>query len=1424
MNFPVHHRRAPLWRRWLPIVLFIAAWSFLNTTFLPSGSAHAKPLTAPTGTVISQDITTNTTWTKAGSPYNVTQFIRVRPDINLTIEPGVEVAFNQHASLRVEGTLLAQGTANTPILFTGTAKELGAWNGITASNTAEQPAYLTFDHVIVEYAIYVGMENNANLTLDHTVAEIRNSTFRLSGGNGLNVSGNATATIADSSFVNNTLEALRITFGAQRVPTMSNLTAGGNGTLNGVVFASGRIASELTLSPMGLPYIFKGGFDVEKTGHVTLAPGLEVQVDTGFYVDGVLTAVGTAAQPILLTGINKTPGGWWGLRISGDFDQLANATLDYVTIEYGGRGTDDYDANLSVGDANVTVTHSTIRHSSHHGILNDGGSPDQPFTVTIADSTISDNPGDAIACLDESCNMTLTDLTVTGNGRNGFVQSGAVGGETSWPNIGLPYYVEGQGGVGQDSTLTIAPGVVIYMGQDATFQINGALFANGTADQPIRFVGAQPQAGWWQRLQVDHEGFAELRHCEVAYGGGQTQGFLFGQIHLNSSAALVSNCTIHHSAAAGVSVAGGAQPLINYNRIEENVAGLTANFSLVQVDARFNWWGAASGPTHVDNPNGTGQSIEGNVLYAPWLTSPDEQSGNTGLEINVIGPGVFYPGDITQYSAVYRNLTEEMVENGVLRLALPANATLETVSPGGIYWSERNQVFWKLGNLTPGNGGAVYVKVRYDWGLTNGMKNTVVAQLSGTNLNSPRFTVQPYLDYVPRTLTATTDLTAAQAQAERSAHPSLEQLYQLAISKGFLYANAERHSYSTGDSEVEITLLRFQPRFASFRLSLVNDTAVGIMADGSSYTVYRSSGGLRYDMQNNAWSAVDPTELRAAATADSAIDWGECMENCIADKIPGYIIKKYIKALSDASKALSCVKAANDTGDTGAVLGCAKYLKKIAPGASEAIDLGQCNLDCQACEESGQGCSNPNCHCCSEDSLRCDANDSLYGIFGIDVIKRRKCSIPEGEEYGQYLAEVVETVCPLCEKCINNGDSMACVANNGGFLQQSNQLFAALLNEQHASDQLAALASSDLDCEECRTAKDPNEIYGPAGDLLPGQLVTYTIAYENVGAGEAVGVFIVNKLDPAFDLATLTLHGDATLSANARTIFWTVGDLAPKGEPGSTGTVSYTVRLRGDLPSGTVLSNSAVVHFPSVPEETPTNVLVNTIQPLAAEPQTLEATVGQPLAITLKGRDAIGTPLTFTIVEAPAFGTLTGVAPQLTYTPATHAVGGDRLLFTVSNGVTTSAPAAITIRIAPSPDDKSGPTIVWTAPEADETVVLVEAAALQGEQLAYYYPVIQVQFSEALRASTVNSTTITVSDSTGQPVTADVRYDGNVQQAVILLRQPPQTGMQYTVTVTPGVQDLLRNGLPAAYAWRFQVAGEVQPPAGARIYLPLIAR
>lgn len=59
---------------------------------------------------------------------------------------------------------------------------------------------------------------------------------------------------------------------------------------------------------------------------------------------------------------------------------------------------------------------------------------------------------------------------------------------------------------------------------------------------------------------------------------------------------------------------------INYNDIWANTGyGVRTFDGPPLVDARFNWWGHASGPTHSSNPGGTGDTISNNVDYSPWL-------------------------------------------------------------------------------------------------------------------------------------------------------------------------------------------------------------------------------------------------------------------------------------------------------------------------------------------------------------------------------------------------------------------------------------------------------------------------------------------------------------------------------------------------------------------------------------------------------------------------------------------------------------------------------------------------------------------------------------------------------------------------------------------------------------------------------------
>jgi len=91
-------------------------------------------------------------------------------------------------------------------------------------------------------------------------------------------------------------------------------------------------------------------------------------------------------------------------------------------------------------------------------------------------------------------------------------------------------------------------------------------------------------------------------------------------------------------------------------------------------------------------------------------------------------------------------------------------------------------------------------------------------------------------------------------------------------------------------------------------------------------------------------------------------------------------------------------------------------------------------------------------------------------------------------------------------------------------------------------------------------------------------------------------------------------------------------------------------------------------------------VTVNSVNDVpVAYPQSLETQLNTPLAITLVGWDVETANLSFNITSQPSHGSLSGSAPQLTYTPTSGYTGSDSFAFTVSDGTATSAPATISI-------------------------------------------------------------------------------------------------------------------------------------------------
>jgi hypothetical protein len=68
-------------------------------------------------------------------------------------------------------------------------------------------------------------------------------------------------------------------------------------------------------------------------------------------------------------------------------------------------------------------------------------------------------------------------------------------------------------------------------------------------------------------------------------------------------------------------------------------------------------------------------------------------------------------------------------------------------------------------------------------------------------------------------------------------------------------------------------------------------------------------------------------------------------------------------------------------------------------------------------------------------------------------------------------------------------------------------------------------------------------------------------------------------------------------------------------------------------------------------------------------------------ALTLTATDSDNDSLTYSIVSAPQHGSLTGTAPNVTYTAAANYSGPDNFSFKANDGLTDSAPATVSINV-----------------------------------------------------------------------------------------------------------------------------------------------
>ncbi len=150
---------------------------------------------------------------------------------------------------------------------------------------------------------------------------------------------------------------------------------------------------------------------------------------------------------------------------------------------------------------------------------------------------------------------------------------------------------------------------------------------------------------------------------------------------------------------------------------------------------------------------------------------------------------------------------------------------------------------------------------------------------------------------------------------------------------------------------------------------------------------------------------------------------------------------------------------------------------------------------------------------------------------------------------------------------------------------------------------------------------------------------------------------------------------------------------------------SFTFKVH----DGTVDSAAATVAITVAP--------VNDVP--VADAQTVSTNEDTSKAVVLTASDIDGDPLTYTVVAAPAHGTLSGTAPNLTYTPAANYNGADSFTFKVHDGTVDSAVATVAIAVAPVNDAPVANAQTVTTEEDARAAIALTASDVDGDLLTY---------------------------------------------------------------------------------------------------------
>nr|WP_321406359.1 right-handed parallel beta-helix repeat-containing protein [uncultured Carboxylicivirga sp.] len=613
-----------------------------------------------------------------GGIYNIAYIVdqlTIGNNAILSISPGVVIKFRDYySSITVNGALNANGTTDEKIVFTSikddskggdtnddgnvSIPQRNNWSRIVF-NASSLEADNLLNNCILNYGGYTYYsygKNRSLVDIYDAFVEVDSCQIEHCHYGGIGIFGSSDAVVTNSQF-NNLGEAPVI------ISMFANPVFENNGVSNLGIVALGVAQETYSLDDTipqrdfagyeNITYFLYNTLTVNSGTNIVVPAGTVFKTNNtaAFSVNGALQLKGTAEKPVVFTHLRDDAyghpmdtndnGAENGPSIQGypaiTFNDISNddsCSVDNSIFRYSRSGIN---MEQAAPDINASLFENCTWGVELRGVSTPALTNSTFNDITYAPMVIS-----LVSFPRDTVNNTISGTTYKAIGvlaNEELVQDVTLKKNNFAGVRNIPYYFSGNYSIGTSVHLSIDPGVICKFNQGARMTIKRGLIAEGgyTADSVIVFTdikddffGGDSNSNGpenitsnyynWKGLRFTDEAFDDscrLDNCLIRYAGYyNTEAAIAVE---KASPTITRSSLIYNS--NGVRATGASNPVINYCDIYGNTNYGVQNVDMAfNIDARYNYWGSNTGPTHASNPGGTGDVVTNMVNYSDFTT------------------------------------------------------------------------------------------------------------------------------------------------------------------------------------------------------------------------------------------------------------------------------------------------------------------------------------------------------------------------------------------------------------------------------------------------------------------------------------------------------------------------------------------------------------------------------------------------------------------------------------------------------------------------------------------------------------------------------------------------------------------------------------------------------------------------------------